>query len=240
MNESPAESAFHLSVSACSRSKGQSAARKAAYVTGGRGVDPWTGKAFNYSSKQGVLRTGCVNYEGSPRELAQLMDGREARQNSVVCREAIVGLPHGLALGARWKLLLAHALAIAARWQVPVIAALHAPSARGDQRNDHGHLIFATRRIENGQLTGKTRHLDERRTGAAEILWLRGESARLIGEALEEAGRGGEKGRFDHRSYAARGIERPVTRHEGVRARAMARQGRAPAITRDNRALRAR
>lgn len=145
------------------------------------------------------------------------MDGRESRQNSVVCREAIVGLPHGLALGARWKLLLAHALAIAARWQVPVIAALHAPSARGDQRNDHGHLIFATRRIENGQLTEKTRHLDERRTGAAEILWLRAKSAQLIGKALDEAGRSGEKGRFDHRSYAARRIDRPVTRHERMR-----------------------
>ena len=46
----------------------------------------------------------------------------------------------------RWQLARAHGEAIAARWNVPVVVALHAPSTKGDQRNDHVHLVFATRK----------------------------------------------------------------------------------------------
>src|ERR1039458_1839880 len=159
------DSAYHLNVAAHSRSRGHSAAAAGAYITAGRGVDPWTGKAHNYQRRQGVLRSACFNYSGTPRELAQLMDARETRQNSTVCREVVIAMPHGLSLTARWKLLQEHGEAIAKRWGVPGIMALHAPSAKGDQRNDHGHLVFATRRIERGVLTEKTRVLDEHRTG---------------------------------------------------------------------------
>ena len=231
-------SLYHLSLAAHSRSHGHSAAAKIAYVTAERITDLWTGKVHNYRRKQGVLRVGVVGFNGTPAELARLMDEAEKRRNSTVCREGIVGLPHGLPLELRWRLLHAHAEAMAKRWGVPVIVALHAPSAKGDQRNDHGHLVFATRRIEGGKLTKKTRILDDPQTGPAEVKWLRAESTRLIGETLDAVGRGDEKPRWDHRSYAERGIAKAATQHEGVRGRALAQKQRPTRIARANRVLR--
>ena len=115
-------SLYHLSLAAHSRSHGHSAAAKIAYVTAERITDLWTGKVHNYRRKQGVLRVGVVGFNGTPAELARLMDEAEKRRNSTVCREGIVGLPHGLPLELRWRLLHAHAEAMAKRWGVPVIA----------------------------------------------------------------------------------------------------------------------
>jgi len=209
-----------------------------AYVTAGRGRDVWAGKTHDYSRKKGVARSECVNYEGTPKELARLMDSTETRQNSTVCRELIFALPDGLPEKRRWELALSLGETVATRYGVAGVVVLHEPSAKGDQRNDHAHIVFSTRKIKDGELTKKTRVLDDRKTGAAEVKWLRAESSRLIGETLAAVGRTSEIPAWDHRSYADRGIDQPTTRHEGVRGRALARKGRATEFTRGNQAIR--
>ena len=225
-------------MAAHSRSHGHSAAAKVAYVTASRGRDVWVGKTHDYSRKKGVTRSACVNYEGTPKELARLMDTTETRRNSTVCRELIFALPHGLPEEQRWELAFRLGETVATRYGVAGVVALHEPSAKGDRRNDHAHIVFSTRKIEDGELTTKTRVLDDRKTGAGEVKWLRAESARLIGEALAEVGRTLEIPAWDHRSYADRGIDQPTTRHEGVRGRALARKGRATVFSRDNQVIR--
>ncbi|MBF0268989.1 MAG: MobA/MobL family protein [Alphaproteobacteria bacterium] len=116
------------------------------------------------------------------------------------------------------------ALYLQKRHGLAVIFALHAPDQHGSQKNYHAHLLLSSRRVVDGiRLGEKARELDVRQTGRIHLEDWRKEWARLVNEALANAG---IAERIDHRSLARRGILRTPKRHLGPAASAMERRGK--------------
>ena len=127
---------------------------------------------------------------------------------------------------------------------VVVDASIHAPHGKNaDKRNYHAHVMFSTRRFENGQFTEKTREFSKRPYDEKELakhmakggddytkrLQGRKNATELLREAYEVIGNhslvdAGFEPTLDRRSYAERGIDKEPTVHEGA-GRAMAKRG---------------
>ena len=112
-----------------------------------------------------------------------------------------MALPHELPEAARADLAHRIAVDIVARYRCVVLAALHAPDARGDQRNFHCHLLMSTREIGPSGFGKKVRVLDDRKQGPKELEALRALVADRTNEALKNAGLAAK---VDPRSLAAR------------------------------------
>lgn len=154
----------------------------------------------------------------------------EKRKNSTVAREVVVALPHELPPAQRHALAERITQRLVERYQVAAQVAVHTPDKEGDQRNHHAHILCTTRTMDaNGQLGGKTRQLDDLKTGPQEVLWIRQMVELETNQALARAG---IDARIDMRSLADQGIDRAPTLHEGPRAtqirRECERQGRGP------------
>ena len=108
--------------------------------------------------------------------------------------------------------------------------ALHAPSAKGDQRNHHAHVMLTMR-----ELTGEGFGNKERDWNSPERLeqW-REQWALHQNRALE---RHGHAERVDHRSYEAQGIDREPSQHLGPVANDMERNGKRSRIGDENRII---
>jgi len=86
------------------------------------------------------------------------------------------------------------------RYGVAADVAIHAPHRDGDQRNHHAHILTTTRRIAEEGFTVKTRELDDRKLGSANIIDMRAHWADMQNAALEKSG---ALDRVDHRSLEA-------------------------------------
>ena len=215
---------YHCSVKTVSRSSGRSATAAAAYRCAERIVDERTGEIHDYRRRGGVIHTATLAPAGervpTRAELWNQAEAAERRKNSVVAREVVLALPAELDGRRRQDLALAFARHLADRYRVAVDVALHRPDQAGDQRNHHAHLMMTTRRLEAGQLTEKTRELDDQKTG--EVMHIRQAWANACNAALEAARL---PDRVDHRSNRARGIEAPPTVHLGPTITEMERRG---------------
>ena len=129
------------------------------------------------------------------------VEGAEKRSDANTAREIVVALPHELSAEERERLVRALAEHLVERFGVAVDAAIHEPSAEGDDRNHHAHLLMTTRRVGRDGLGAKTRELNDRKTGPAAIRELRAWWADRSNAALAEAK---QSARVDHRSHAAR------------------------------------
>lgn len=219
---------YHLSVKTISRSDGRSATAAAAYRAAASIVDERTGEVHDYSRKSGVVSAQLFLPENAPawaEDRAQLWNAAEqseTRKNSTVAREFEIALPSELTAEQREKLVADFCVELVARYGFAVDAAIHSPGKDGDNRNDHAHLLGTTRELTADGFTKKTRVLDDRATGALEVLHLRERWAELTNAALERAG---SSARVDHRSLAAQGIDREPTQHLGPAATAIERRG---------------
>ncbi|WP_264960629.1 MobA/MobL family protein, partial [Neoasaia chiangmaiensis] len=101
--------------------------------------------------------------------------------------------------------------------------AIHAPGREGDNRNHHAHILTTTRTVTATSLGVKTRVLDSKQTGRAEIEHLRSVWASQVNAALE---RHQVEERVDHRSFARREIAKVATVHVGVHAAAIERKAK--------------
>ena len=216
---------FHLSVKTIGRAQGRSATAAAAYRAATRIEDERTGLLHDYSRKGGVLHREIVVPDDAPawaRDRAQLWNAAElaeTRKNSTVAREFEVALPGELQRDAQQRLACALAQEITARHKCAVDVAIHAPSRRGDLRNDHAHLLLTTRRLTTDGFTEKTRELDDLKSG--EVLRWRERWAALVNQHLAEHGRAE---RIDHRSLAEQGEVREPTFHKGPAVTAIERR----------------
>ena len=196
---------FHLRVRTIGRSNGDSAVAAAARQAGERLHDRRTGRTWNHARRQGVERTFVVAPEGADwtahrNSLWNAAEAAETRRNATVAREWLLALPAELEAADRAELARCFAAVLVARQGVAVDVAIHAPSETGDGRNHHAHLLATTRVVDGDGLGAKTRVLDDRRSGRAEILALRAAWAALVNEALARVG---SEARVDHRSLAA-------------------------------------
>lgn len=244
---------YHCSVKTIGRSAGRSATAAAAYRAGCKIVDERTGEVHDYTRKRGVLSATLIVPDGAPdwaHDRAQVWNQAEAsetRKNSTVAREFEIALPAELTAEQRQQLALEFGREIMQRHGCVVDLAIHEPDrgrmsrddddydtqsrAGGDQRNYHAHILCSTRRLTADGYGEKTRELDERTSG--EVDYWRARWAQLANEHLERAGR---RERIDHRSHAARGIDREPTQHLGPAATGYERRTGKPSWLRQKRA----
>ena len=233
---------YSCSVKAVSRSGGRSATAAAAYRNAEEITDQRTGEVHDYTRRSGVDAVVAFAPAGmEPMRSARLWNLAEAaekRKNSTVAREVLVALPHELGPDQRHALVQQIAKRLADRYQVAGTAAIHRPDRGGDNRNSHAHILMTTRRIDpdTGELGAKTRELDDKMTGAAEVRWIR---AMVAGETNAALARAGLAERVDHRSLEdqqaaaleagdqqrADELDRLPTVHEGPTATAIRRRG---------------
>ena len=231
---------FHFHISPIGRSAGRRATASAAYRAGERLRDERSGRLYNHSGRKDVAHTeiflpshlkGAADVWAENRErLWNTAERAEKQSNSRVAREYEVSLPHEL--NSAQQLALARALAreLTERYHVAVDLAVHLPRPDGDPRNFHAHLLTTTREVMPrglGAKTGLDMNSGERRRrglphAPEEIRALRERWATLANEALREAN---VEARVDHRSLAARGIDREPTPQIPIASLKMERRG---------------
>lgn len=219
---------FHLSVKTVSRSAGRSATAAAAYRAGVEITDERTGEIHDYQRKAGVesaelfLPAGAPEWATDRAKLWNAAEQSEKRKNSTVAREFEVALPSELSADQRRELAHDFARELVKRHGFAVDVAIHAPGKDGDSKNHHAHILCTTRKLTAEGFTEKTRELDDRATGAAEVTHWRERWAGLTNAALERAG---HAERVDHRTLEAQGIDREAGIHLGPTATAIERRG---------------
>ncbi|WP_281282977.1 MobQ family relaxase [Rubellimicrobium rubrum] len=208
---------YHLSVKTVQRSAGRSATAAVAYRAAERIACEREGRVHDYRAKQGVEASFIVAPEDAPtwvhdrQALWNAAEARETRSNSVTAREWELALPHELDAGGRRLLVESFARELVSRYGVAADVAIHAPHREGDQRNWHAHVLTTTRALTREGLADKTRALDAKQTGGAEIAHMRERWAEMQNRALERA-RVAE--RVDHRSLAVQRDEARSLGHE--------------------------
>jgi ATP-dependent exoDNAse (exonuclease V) alpha subunit len=234
---------YHFQITSLGRGAGRRATAAAAYRAGERLRDERSGRIYNYSKRKDVLHTeiflpahlkgAADHWAGSRERLWNGAEHAEKRANSRVAREYQVALPHELNSTQQIELARALSRELAERYKVAVDLAVHGPRPDGDPRNFHAHVLTTTREVTPAGLSAKAgldldlrerrrRELPDVRT---EFITLRERWATLTNEALREAN---IEARVDHRSFAARGIDRvprptiPIAslkmEHRGVRS----------------------
>ncbi|QDI02532.1 plasmid mobilization protein [Xanthomonas cerealis pv. cerealis] len=186
---------YHTRIKTYSRAKGHSAIAAAAYRGGYLLTDPKSGARHDYRGRAGIIQSRCMAPTGSPawaddpQRLWAAVEAAERRCNSTVCRDFAVALPHEFDDPKRWELVLDIAHRLIERFGFALQASHHRPT-KDDVRYFYCHLLATTRRMEASGLTQKTRILDGRINGLAEIQWIRAMIADRINAHLEQAGIG--------------------------------------------------
>ena len=244
---------YHAHLKSISRADGRSATGAIAYRAACKIVDDRTGLEFDFTKKKGVEHSQIFFPPGEENTRPDLHDTsalwnevekNETKSNAQVAREFEFSFPHELNAQQRQRM-----LDMFCRWLVKnhgVVAhgCIHAPHGKdADERNYHAHILFSTRRFENGQFTEKTREFSKDPYNAKELekrkekgledfsqrLHGRKNATELLREAYEKIGNkclveAGFEPTLDRRSYAERGIDKEPTVHEGA-GRAMAKRG---------------
>lgn len=157
--------AYHFTAKVVSRGKGQSAVAKAAYNARARLVDRRTGEAKDFSRrKDEVLFSGIF----APRDAPEWAHDREQLWNRVeaaedrfnrkasvaqLAREVEIALPHELTDQQREWLVKDYVRENFQRQGMVTDVNIHAPSAHGDQRNYHAHILLTMRRIDGNEFS---------------------------------------------------------------------------------------
>lgn len=245
---------FHAHLKSISRADGRSATGAIAYRAGCNIVDERTGLEFDYSKKKGVEHTEIFFPPGEENSRPDLHDTsalwnevekRETKSNAQVARDFEFSFPCELNAEQRQQMLSTFCKWLTKNHGVVAQGCIHAPHGKdADERNYHAHILFSTRRFENGQFTEKTREFSKRPYDKKELekhlakggddytkrLNGRKNATELLREAYEVIGNhslvnAGFEPTLDRRSYAERGIDKEPTVHEGA-GRAMANRGR--------------
>ncbi|TQY06004.1 Ti-type conjugative transfer relaxase TraA [Rhizobium sp. rho-1.1] len=228
---------FHCQVKVVSRATGRSSVAASAYRSGTSLHNDKEGRTYDFSRRSGVVQADIVIPKGSGGEWAldrnalwNAVEAKEKRKDSRVAREFEIALPHELDEEQREELTRRFAQQLADRFGTAVDFAIHKPDPRGSEKNHHAHLMMTTRRVgadglgEKSVIEWENKKLLKERlpTTAMQMKEVRVAWELVANEALERAG---IDARIDHRSNAARGLELEPTRHVGVHATAVQRQG---------------
>ena len=239
---------YHANIKSFSRGKGESSVAAAAYRAGIDLIDTTKHIDHRYSQRKGVRAFHMLAPKGAPdwcRDARVFWDANEAwetRANARVARELEVALPSELTDDQRECLALALGQELVDRFQAVVLVAVHEPSAAGDQRNHHVHLLMSARKVGPEGLGERAGSEFDARLGkgADAVREVREWVGTIINDHLHRAGM---QIRVDHRSLKdqaleaavfgdldkARELDRPATKHIGKFATAMARKAVAEA-----------
>lgn len=238
---------YHAHIKSFSRGKGESSVAAAAYRAGLDLFESQTKTMHRYSHRKDVVGHFMLAPAGAPkwcddvRAFFDLNEAWESRGNARVARELEVSLPSELDPTQREKLALALGQLLVDRYQVVVLAAIHAPTEKGDKRNHHVHLLMSARQIGPAGFGDRAgTEFDARGgRGANEIRLVR----ELVGTTINAHLSAAKIDiRVDHRTLevqaqdaTAKGdpalaikLGRLPTKHMGKVATAMERRGEAP------------
>lgn len=217
------------------RKSGQSSVAAAAYRAGEKLTDERTGEVHDFTKRYGVIHSELVMPEsGGPdwsrQQLWNAAEAAEKRKDGRTARKVEMALPADMDDAKRLLVARSWARELADRYGVAVDFAIHRPDREGDQRNHHVHYMMTTRKIDRDGL-GEKAHLelsnaDQKKRG----LSVGDDAIRELRQAMadrfnRECAAMGIALSVDPRSYAARGIDLEPTKHVGVHAVAMDRQG---------------
>jgi hypothetical protein len=170
---------FRASLRTFSRSKGDSATAAAAYRAGVDLADDRLGVTHRFSRRKGVesfkvfAPLGAPDWSTDISKLWNAAEAAETRKNSRVARELVVSLPHELSSVQRTELAEGISKTMVERYGLAAMLAVHAPDAKGDQRNHHCHILLSTRELTSMGFGAKVRTLDDRVQGPLEVEFLR-------------------------------------------------------------------
>jgi hypothetical protein len=227
---------YRLSVTALSRSDGRNVLAAAAYRAGVKLRDTCefftkAAKAFDYRRRSGVVASGIILPEASPRAftdrqaLWNAAERMERRKDSRVAREIQLALPHELTDEQRQAAVTTFIKQhVVGAYGVAADYAIHRPDKRGDNRNHHAHILITTRAINGaGFEPAIMPELNDKARSGDEIKKLRKNWEILCNEALIEAQ---SSARVDCRSLKEQGIHRVPEPKQGAIATQMEREGR--------------
>lgn len=206
---------YRLSVKNISRSSGRSSVAAAAYRTAERITDLRQGLEHDYSHRGGVLHTEILLPENAPdwmhnrADLWNAVEAVEKRKDARLTREVVLSLPHELTPDGRRDLVQSFAQDQFVNRGMVADIAIHAPGAKGDERNHHAHIMLTTRSIAGDGFGGKDRSWNDK---ALLVTW-REEWSHHTNRALE---RTGIDERVDHRSLEARHTEQVQLREAAL------------------------
>ena len=205
---------YHLTVKPLSKSRGQSAAAKFAYIT----------RAGKYARQPDpCLATGHMNMPAFAKDASKYWKAtdKHERKNATLAREIEVALPRELSLKQQQELVQNFIARVAP--DLPVSYAIH----KGRGRNPHAHILISER-VNDGversidKWFRRANPSDPAKGGAKKARlgkdrsWLQNTRktwASVANEALRKAGHNIE---IDHRSNQARGIREPPGLHVGM------------------------
>jgi len=151
-------SIMFMKIRSVARGHGGNAVAQSAYIARDRLRDAATSKVHDYRVIPGLqhaeilLPTGTTaggaEWARDRNALWNAAEAAERPRNARVAREYTVALPHELGSEARLELARTFAQQIADRYRTPVDLAVHGPSARGDPRNHHAHILATTRELD--------------------------------------------------------------------------------------------
>ena len=237
-----------LNVSSVSRGRGGSAVSKAAYIARERLHDARAGATRDYRHVRGLehaeimlpsaTAVGGGEWARDRATLWNRAESAERNRNARVAREYTVALPHELSREARLTLAREFAQTIADRYGTAVDLAVHGPTARGDSRNHHAHILATTRELAvDGFGSKATIELNSQRRRelglqhvAHEFRALRANWAELANAKLREAH---IEGRLEPRSRATLAREQEAVRDDSARVAAPSTETSAPLVAAD-------
>lgn len=240
---------YHFSAKTISRTRGQSAIASVSYRTAEKLKDERLDQTFDYTRKQGVefvyhaVPQNAVEWAHDIEKAWNEIERVENRKNSTVAREFEVAFPHQLDEQQREYILKDFVREEFTRKGFMATAAIHSPSPDGDERNYHAHIMIAERQLdENGFSTHKDRRFSSYETRTETLEHLKEKWAELGARQLERAGFEIEAERWrhghktldkQHEAALARSdieyaeqCDREPTKHLGITATAIEREGK--------------
>ena len=230
---------YRFSAKVISRSKGQSSVASAAYRSAEKLTDERTGEVHDFGRKQGVIHCEVVSPDNTPSwmkdraELWNAVEKIERRKDAQLSREIQLSLPHELNDEQRKELVRGFVSDQFVSDGMIADIAIHRPSAQGDERNHHAHIMLTTRVLTDDGFGKKAREWNQK----DRIEQWREQWAVHQNRALEKHG---HDSRVDHRSYADQGVDREPQQHMGTAATEMKRSGRESRIEGENEAIKRR
>ncbi len=173
---------FTPSLQTISRSAGRSAVAAAAYRACVKLIDQTTGLIHDYTRKRGHVETILIGADDIS-ELWNRAEAAENRKNSTVARELMLPLPDEWTNDERRECVRDIAQHLRDTYGVAVGASIHDPGRH--DRNNHVHMMFTTRAVDNdGNFGKKTRILDDMKTG--EVSKLREAICKIVNAHAEK------------------------------------------------------
>ncbi len=228
---------YHLSASIVSRGKGQSVAAAAAYISGTKLRDLYTGKHRDWSYRRDVLESEIFLPPDAPSEFkdrqlfVDAINQAEKRCDAQMARAIKIALPNEISRAEQWELAREFAVENFVDLGFCVDLALHSGELDEHRKpssimpvterldNPHAHLLIPFRKVDaDGFLKTKDRAMNRREALSA---W-REDWANRQNRIYE---RMGLDVRVSQKSLAAQGINRESTRHLGAATFALEQRG---------------